>query len=145
MLALLQRVSFAKVVVAEKTIGEIKQGLLIFLGVEKSDNEALANKLLTKILAYRIFDDTTGKMNLNVSNINGGLLIVPQFTLAADTNKGLRPSFSTAAEPAQGKFLFDYFVKKARENYSSIATGEFGANMQITLCNDGPVTFLLKV
>lgn len=144
MLALLQRVSFAKVVVAEKIIGEINQGLLIFLGVEKEDKQSNAEKLLTKILAYRIFDDAAGKMNLNVSNINGGLLIVPQFTLAADTNKGLRPSFSVAAEPAQGKILFDYFVKKARENYSPIATGEFGANMQITLCNDGPVTFLLK-
>lgn len=145
MIALIQRVSEAKVVVNNKNIGEIQQGVLAFVGVEKNDGEAQVTRLLDKILSYRIFADAEDKMNLSVQDINGGLLLVPQFTLAADTQKGCRPSFSSAAPPALGEELFDEFVKQAKNKYQHIQTGQFGADMKVSLLNDGPVTFWLQV
>ena len=145
MIALLQRVSFASVTVNEKIIGEIKQGLLILLGVEKTDDEIKAKRLVERFLAYRIFSDENDKMNLSVKDINGGVLLVPQFTLAADTNKGNRPSFSCAATPERGKELFDYVVNQARQQHDDVQTGEFGADMKVELLNDGPVTFNLQI
>lgn len=145
MIALIQRVNEAKVVVNNKNIGEIQQGLLVFIGVEKNDNEALASRLTEKVLSYRVFADVDDKMNLSVKDINGGLLLVPQFTLAADTQKGCRPSFSSAASPELGESLFDAFVQQAKSQYKNISTGEFGADMKISLINDGPVTFWLQV
>ncbi|MCK4865552.1 MAG: D-tyrosyl-tRNA(Tyr) deacylase [Gammaproteobacteria bacterium] len=145
MIALIQRVSEAKVVVNNKNIGEIKQGVLAFIGVEKNDNEEQVTRLLDKVLSYRIFADDDDKMNLSVQDIQGGLLLVPQFTLAADTQKGCRPSFSSAAPPALGEALFDKFVEQAKNKYKHIETGEFGADMKISLLNDGPVTFWLQV
>jgi len=145
MIALIQRVSEAKVVVNNKNIGEIKQGVLAFIGVEKNDNEEQVTRLLDKVLSYRIFADTDDKMNLSVQDIEGGLLLVPQFTLAADTQKGCRPSFSSAAPPALGEALFDKFVEQAKSKYKYIETGQFGADMKISLLNDGPVTFWLQV
>jgi D-aminoacyl-tRNA deacylase len=144
MLGLIQRVSNAKVDVGGETVGEINQGVLLLLGVEREDTEGAADKLLHKVLNYRIFPDSEGKMNLNVQQIDGSLLIVPQFTLAADTRKGLRPSFTTSAPPALAENLYDYFVVRAKQAYPAVATGSFGANMQVTLCNDGPVTFMLE-
>lgn len=145
MIALIQRVQESKVVVNGETIGEIGQGVMALIGVERGDDTATADKLLKKILGYRIFSDDDDKMNLSVEAINGGLLLVPQFTLAADTKSGMRPSFSSAAPPALGKELFGYLVTKAKENYDKVQTGEFGADMQVHLINDGPVTFRLKV
>lgn len=145
MKALLQRVHFAKVEVEHICIGEIAQGLLVFVGVEKQDTPALAEKLLDKLLNYRVFEDAQGKMNCSLTDIQGGLLLVPQFTLAADTRKGLRPSFSSAAPPVQGQALFNHLVNYAKQQYPHVATGQFGADMQITLCNNGPVTFNLQV
>jgi D-tyrosyl-tRNA(Tyr) deacylase len=144
MRALIQRVSRASVEVEEHTVGAIEHGLLALVGVEKDDSEASADKLLHKLLHYRVFSDEDGKMNLNVQQAGGGMLLVSQFTLAADTRKGLRPSFSSAAPPAKGERLFNYFVAQARQGDIPIATGEFGANMQVSLTNDGPVTFLLE-
>lgn len=144
MLGLIQRVKHASVVVDKKVVGEIGQGILLLLGVEKADTEASADKLLDKVLAYRIFADQDNKMNCNVQQINGGVLVVSQFTLAADTRKGLRPSFSSAAPPAQAEQLYDYFVARMRERHSQVATGIFAADMQVSLLNDGPVTFMLK-
>ncbi len=144
MLGLIQRVKHASVVVDKKVVGEIGQGILLLLGVEKADTEASADKLLDKVLAYRIFADQDNKMNCNVQQINGGVLVVSQFTLAADTRKGLRPSFSSAAPPAQAEQLYDYFVGRMRERHSQVATGIFAADMQVSLLNDGPVTFMLK-
>lgn len=144
MLALIQRVKFASVKVNDKIIGEIAEGILALIGIEKTDAESQANSLLEKILNYRIFDDENGKMNLSVKDIQGGLLLVPQFTLVAETQKGTRPGFSTAMPPAESKKLFSYLLATAHHTYSKIASGEFGANMQVSLCNDGPVTFLLK-
>lgn len=145
MIALIQRVSEAKVVVNNINIGEIKQGVLAFIGVEKNDNENHVTRLLDKILSYRIFADADDKMNLSVKDIDGGLLLVPQFTLAADTQKGCRPSFSSAAPPALGEALFDKFVEQAKNKHKHIETGQFGADMKISLLNDGPVTFWLQV
>ena len=144
MRALLQRVSKACVEVEGNTIGEIGAGLLVFLAVEQDDDKARADKLLDKILSYRIFGDSEGKMNLSVRETKGGVLVVSQFTLAADTQKGLRPSFTTAATPRLAKQLYDYFVAHLREHYSPVATGEFAADMKVELVNDGPVTFLLE-
>jgi len=144
MLALLQRVTHANVITKGATIGEINQGILVFIAIEPFDTEKKAVRLSERILGYRIFEDQQGKMNLNVQEINESLLIIPQFTLAADTKKGMRPSFTTAADPILGEKLFNYFVAKTREKYRKIAIGKFGANMQINLCNDGPVTFILK-
>ncbi|MHB0774739.1 D-aminoacyl-tRNA deacylase [Halomonas sp. WWR20] len=144
MKALIQRVKRASVDVEGRTVGAIEHGLLALVGVEKGDDEVRADKLLHKLLHYRVFADPDGKMNRNLQQAEGGLLLVSQFTLAADTRKGLRPSFSSAAAPAEGERLFDYLVKRARVVWPQVATGEFGADMQVTLVNDGPVTFLLE-
>lgn len=144
MKALLQRVSAARVDVAGETVGAIDRGLLVLVGVEPQDTEASADKLLHKLLNYRVFSDAEGKMNLSLGAVEGSLLLVSQFTLAADTRSGLRPSFSSAAPPAQGERLFDYLVARARAQHAQVATGRFGADMQVHLVNDGPVTFLLE-
>lgn len=144
MIGLLQRVSMARVEVESKTVAAIERGMLVFVGVERDDDAAKADRLLTRLLGYRIFPDTQGKMNLNLQDIHGGLLLVPQFTLAADTQKGLRPSFTPAAAPAEAQRLFDYLVKTAQRQYPSSCSGIFGADMQVMLINDGPVTFWLQ-
>jgi len=145
MIALIQRVKKASVDVENETIGQIGQGLLVLLGVEKNDTPVLADKLLKKVMNYRVFSDDEGKMNLSVQDIGGELLIVSQFTLAADTSKGLRPGFSVAATPTDAKSLYEYFVSASRTLKMPTQTGEFGADMQVSLINDGPVTFSLKV
>ena len=142
---LIQRVSGAKVEVEGKLVGEIGQGILLLLGVEKADGEAQADKLLHKVSNYRIFTDEQGKMTLSLKDIGGQLMVVSQFTLAADTKKGMRPSFSSAASPDQATRLYEYFVAKAQEQGISVATGQFAADMQVSLTNDGPVTFNLTV
>lgn len=144
MKALIQRVTRASVDVEGHTVGAIDHGLLALVGVEKGDSQAEADKLLHKLLNYRVFSDADGKMNLNVQQAAGGLLLVSQFTLAADTRKGLRPSFSSAAPPDEGERLFNYLVTQAQSAWQNVATGEFGGNMQVSLVNDGPVTFLLE-
>lgn len=144
MKALIQRVQSASVDIEGHRRGEIGPGILLLLGVEKTDTEASADKLLQKILNYRIFADAEGKMNLNLQQREGGLLIVSQFTLVADTTKGLRPGFSKGASPAHGEALYDHFVRQAHTLHPDIATGQFGANMQVNLTNDGPVTFILE-
>ncbi len=145
MKALLQRVRSARVEVDGETVGAIDQGLLVLVGVEPHDDAALADKLLKRLLAYRVFSDDQGKMNLSLADIGGGLLLVSQFTLAADTRSGLRPSFSTAATPEQGRQLFEHLVERARALHPQVASGRFGADMQVHLINDGPVTFLLQL
>lgn len=145
MIALLQRVSMAQVVIDGATVGAIEHGLLVLLGVEAGDAAAQADRLLERLLNYRIFNDGAGKMNLSLRDIGGGLLLVPQFTLAADTRKGLRPGFSTAAPPELGRVLFEHVVNQARQAHAPVATGRFGADMQVTLTNDGPVTFWLQL
>jgi D-tyrosyl-tRNA(Tyr) deacylase len=145
MKALLQRVRSARVEVDGETVGAIDQGLLVLVGVEPHDDAALADKLLKRLLAYRVFSDEQGKMNLSLTDIAGGLLLVSQFTLAADTRSGLRPSFSTAATPEQGRQLFEHLVERARALHPQVASGRFGADMQVQLVNDGPVTFLLQL
>ncbi|MGP9568881.1 D-aminoacyl-tRNA deacylase [Halomonas sp. AOP25-F1-15] len=144
MKALIQRVTRASVAVQGQTVGAIEHGLLALVGVEKGDDQASASKLLHKLLHYRVFSDADGKMNQNLQQVNGGLLLVSQFTLAADTRKGLRPSFSSAAPPDEGARLFDFLVAQANAAWPNVATGEFGADMQVALVNDGPVTFLLE-
>lgn len=144
MIALIQRVSHAQVVVAGKTIGQIGPGLLVLLCAERDDTLLQAQALCEKLLKYRVFSDAQDKMNLSVTDINGGILLVPQFTLAADTNSGTRPSFTPAAAPALAKDLFDQFVALSRSKHPQVETGEFGADMQVSLCNDGPVTFWLE-
>lgn len=144
MKALIQRVRQAHVEVAGEVVGAIDQGLLVLVGVEPQDSETSAAKLLHKLLNYRVFSDSDGKMNLSLTEVAGGLLLVSQFTLAADTRKGLRPGFSTAAPPALGEVLFDHLVGLARQQHDLVATGRFGADMQVHLINDGPVTFLLE-
>lgn len=144
MIALIQRVKWAKVEVENQTVGEIAHGLLVLLGVESEDDTAKADKLLEKVLNYRIFSDEWGKMNLNVQQANGSLLVVSQFTLAADTQKGLRPSFSKGAKPDLAKSLYDYFHQQAAQRILT-QTGQFAADMQVSLQNDGPVTFWLQV
>ncbi|PHV08103.1 D-aminoacyl-tRNA deacylase [Rugamonas rubra] len=145
MIALLQRVSGASVVVDGANIGAIDAGLLVLLCAERADTEKEADALLNKLLGYRVFADAAGKMNLSVSDVAGGLLLVPQFTLAADTKSGTRPSFTPAASPQDGLRLFDYFVGQARARHPVVATGRFGADMKVSLTNDGPVTFWLQV
>ncbi len=145
MLGLIQRVKRAAVEIDGELIGAIDQGILLLLGIEKTDTRETADKLLDKVLAYRIFSDEQGKMNCNLQQVNGGLLVVSQFTLAADTKKGLRPSFSSAASPAQAEELYDYFVTQARARNPQVGTGKFAANMQVSLVNDGPVTFMLEM
>lgn len=145
MIALLQRVSHASVVVDGATIGAIDAGLMVLLCAEKGDSEKEADALLTKLLGYRVFSDEAGKMNRSVTDIQGGLLLVPQFTLAADTKSGTRPSFTPAASPQDGLRLFDHVVRQARARHPVVETGQFGADMKVSLTNDGPVTFWLQV
>jgi D-aminoacyl-tRNA deacylase len=145
MIGLLQRVSEASVTADGEIIGAIEQGLMVLVGVEKNDTEAQANRLLKRLLTYRVFADADDKMNLSLKDVQGGLLLVPQFTLAADTQKGARPSFSSAAPPEQGQRLFDYFLSQAQQQHTNVASGQFGADMQVALVNDGPVTFSLQV
>ncbi|MES2103307.1 MAG: D-aminoacyl-tRNA deacylase [Pseudomonadota bacterium] len=145
MIALIQRVSQAGVVVDGATIGAIGQGLMALVCAERGDTEKQADALLSKLLAYRVFSDDAGKMNRSIADVAGGLLLVPQFTLAADTNSGTRPSFTPAAAPDIGKSLFDYFVAQARIRHAEVQTGQFGADMKVSLTNDGPVTFWLQI
>jgi D-tyrosyl-tRNA(Tyr) deacylase len=144
-IALIQRVAGASVAVGGEIVGEIGAGLLALLGVERGDGEAEAARLAERVLGYRLFADTAGKMNLSVKHVEGGLLIVPQFTLVADTKSGARPSFSSGASPAEGERLYLAFVEEAKKRYARVATGRFGAHMKVSLVNDGPVTFWLQV
>ncbi len=145
MIALLQRVSQASVVVDGAQIGAIDAGLMVLVCAERGDTEKEADALLAKLLGYRVFADDAGKMNRSVTDVAGGLLLVPQFTLAADTKSGTRPSFTPAAAPADGQRLFDYVVRQACARHATVATGQFGADMKVSLTNDGPVTFWLQV
>lgn len=145
MIALIQRVSRASVSVDNTLVGEIGPGLLVLLGVEKEDDEQKANRLCERVLGYRIFSDAEGKMNLNVQQAGGSVLVVSQFTLAADTSRGMRPGFSRGAEPARAQALYDYYVQRCRTQGVETATGRFAADMQVSLVNDGPVTFWLQV
>ncbi len=149
MIGLLQRVTGASVTAGNETLGEIGAGLLVLIGVERHDTEAAADRLLQRLLTYRVFADDDGKMNLSLTDTHGGLLLVPQFTLPADTRKGTRPGFSTAADPVTGEQLFNHLLKQARiqapDHGISITAGRFGADMQVSLVNDGPVTFWLQV
>jgi len=145
MIALLQRVSQASVAVDGDVIGAIGRGLMVLVCAEKGDTEREADALLAKLLSYRVFADDAGKMNRSVKDIAGELLLVPQFTLAADTRSGTRPSFSPAASPEDGRRLFDYVVRRATETHGNVSTGRFGADMKVSLTNDGPVTFWLQV
>ena len=145
MIALVQRVTRASVVVNGATIGAIEQGLLVFVCAEPSDDEALADKLVVKLLKLRIFADAAGKMNLSVVDVKGGLLIVSQFTLAADVSSGNRPSFTAAAAPELGRRLYDRVLATARQLHAPVACGEFGADMQVSLINDGPVTIPMRL
>lgn len=145
MRALIQRVQSAQVVVDWQIVGQIDTGLLAFVGLGKGDTTAQADKLLDKLMAYRVFSDDAGKMSLSLSQTGGGLLLVSQFTLMAATNKGLRPDFSPAMPPAEAKALFELLVKKAQARHPVVQTGIFGADMQVSLINDGPVTFMLDV
>ena len=145
MIALIQRVTDAKVVVGAETIGAIGPGILGLIGVEKGDGEAQARRLCERVLGYRIFPDGEGRMNRSLAETAGGLLLVPQFTLAADTHKGARPSFSSAAPPEEGRRLFEFLVGTARAGHADVETGRFGADMKVHLVNDGPVTFWIQV
>jgi D-tyrosyl-tRNA(Tyr) deacylase len=154
MIALIQRVSEASVLVNKNSpdgdgsteiTGSIGAGILALVAVEKGDTEAQADRLLQRLLAYRIFEDESGRMNLNLRQVNGELMLVSQFTLAANTNSGNRPSFTPAAEPAEGRRLFDYLLESARKELGEVPTGRFGAYMKVSLVNDGPVTFSLRV
>jgi D-tyrosyl-tRNA(Tyr) deacylase len=144
MIGLLQRVTHASVVVEGETVGAIGKGLMVLVCAERDDTEKEAEALLSKLLSYRVFSDDQGKMNRSVADVDGGLLLVPQFTLAADTQSGTRPSFTPAASPENGRRLFDHFVAQARTKHATVETGRFGANMQVSLTNDGPVTFWLQ-
>jgi len=144
MIGLLQRVSSAAVLINNHKVASIGTGLLLFIGIEKNDTQQQADRLLEKILAYRVFPDQDNKMNLSLADIQGGLLLVPQFTLPADTKKGLRPNFSSAAIPELGEELFDYLLLYAKQKHDIVESGIFAANMQVSLVNDGPVTFWLQ-
>ncbi len=144
MILLIQRVSAASVSIEDKKISEIAQGIMALVAIEKQDHEKIVIRLLQRLLNYRIFPDLNGRMNLSLRDIHGDLLLVPQFTLAADTRQGNRPSFTPAAAPELGQYLFDYFVTQAKSQYQKVENGRFGANMQVSLINDGPVTFSLK-
>ncbi|HKJ70766.1 MAG TPA: D-aminoacyl-tRNA deacylase [Gammaproteobacteria bacterium] len=144
MIGLLQRVSEARVDVAGEPVAEIGPGLAVLVGVERGDGEAQAERLLERLLGYRVFPDDAGRMNRSLADTGGGLLLVPQFTLAADTRKGTRPGFSTAADPEAGERLFAYLSERAGAVHGEVACGRFGADMQVTLTNDGPVTFWLQ-
>jgi D-aminoacyl-tRNA deacylase len=143
--ALLQRVARASVQVEGRCVGDIGPGLLVFLGLDASDGREQGDRLLDRLLAYRMFADDQGRMNSSVADVGGGVLLVSQFTLSADTRKGLRPSFSCAMPPAEARPLYDWMLAELRARYPRVAAGEFGANMQVSLINDGPVTFLLEV
>jgi D-tyrosyl-tRNA(Tyr) deacylase len=145
MIGLLQRVTHAEVRVDGATVGAIGTGLLVLVGVERGDSEAQADRLLERLATYRVFPDTEGRMNRSLEDIGGQLLLVSQFTLAADTRKGTRPGFSPGAAPEEGRRLFDYFVERAHARIPIVQTGVFGADMQVSLTNDGPVTFWLQV
>lgn len=145
MIGLLQRVTRARVEVNQQIVADIQAGLAVLIGVEQADSRARADRLLQRLLGYRVFPDAAGKMNLSLRDSGGELLLVPQFTLPADTGKGMRPSFSRAAAPEQGRELFDYLLHSARAAHPGVAAGVFGADMQLTLTNDGPVTFWLQV
>ena len=145
MIALLQRVTHASVVVDGATVGAIEAGLLVLVCAERGDSVREADALLAKLLTFRVFSDDAGKMNLSLTDVAAGLLLVPQFTLAADTKSGTRPSFTPAAAPQDGKRLFEYFAAQARSRHVIVETGQFGAAMQVSLTNDGPVTFWLQV
>lgn len=145
MIALLQRVSKAGVVIDGVNVATIGQGLLVLVGVEKNDTEVQLQRLAERLLSYRVFSDADGKMNLDVRQVSGELILVPQFTLAANTNKGKRPSFSSAAPPVLGQPLFEQFVTEVSRSYNHVQCGVFGADMQVSLVNDGPVTFWLQV
>ncbi|MBJ9974942.1 D-tyrosyl-tRNA(Tyr) deacylase [Pseudomonas sp. S75] len=145
MKGLLQRVRGARVEVDGEVVGAVDQGLLVLVAVEPDDTREHADKLLHKLLNYRVFSDPNGKMNLSLKDVGGGLLLVSQFTLAADTRSGMRPGFSTAAPAALGAELFDYLVQQARNQHAVVQTGRFGADMQVHLVNDGPVTFMLQI
>jgi D-aminoacyl-tRNA deacylase len=144
MIGLLQRVSEARVIIEGAVVGAIGAGLLVLIGVRPEDDAAAAARLLDRLLKYRVFADADGKMNLSLTQVGGGLLLVPQFTLAADTRKGLRPGFSTAAAPQLGRPLFEHLVLMARNQHEKVESGVFGANMQVALINDGPVTLWLE-
>jgi D-tyrosyl-tRNA(Tyr) deacylase len=144
MIGLIQRVSQSQVVVDDEIVGSIGAGLLVLIGVEREDSEGKADRLLERLLNYRVFPDTEGRMNLSLQEIGGGLLLVPQFTLAADTKKGNRPGFSNAAKPDDGQYLFNYLFAQAKDRYPVVEKGIFGADMQVSLVNDGPVTFWLN-
>lgn len=145
MIGLLQRVSSASVAIDGETVGAIESGLLVLIGVEKGDQPGTADRLLERLLGYRVFADEAGRMNCDLREQGGGLLLVPQFTLAADTSKGRRPGFSSAAAPENGRVLFDYLLAAARQMHPVVAAGRFGATMQVSLVNEGPVTFWLQV
>ncbi len=145
MIALIQRVAEARVAVGGETVGAIGAGLVVLLGVERGDSEGEATRLAERVLGYRVFADGAGKMNRSVKDINGGLLVVPQFTLVADTNSGTRPSFSSGASPADGERLYRSFVEETKARHAGVETGRFGAHMKVSLVNDGPVTFWLQV
>jgi len=144
MIALLQRVSQAEVKLRDETLGAIDRGILALVCAEPGDDESNAERMLERLLGYRVFPDGAGKMNLSVEDVRGGLLLVPQFTLAADTSKGMRPSFSSALAPDAARKLFDHLVARARSRYSHTACGRFGEHLQVSLVNDGPVTFWLR-
>ncbi len=144
MIGLLQRVSEGRVEIDGACVGEIERGLLVLVGVERGDDKAKAERLLQRLLGYRVFPDESGRMNLSLLDIDGGLLLVPQFTLAADTRKGTRAGFSSAADPALGEHLFNHLLQQAKQAHHRVASGLFGADMQVSLVNDGPVTFWLE-
>ena len=145
MIGLLQRVCTARVSINNQIVASIGTGLLVLIGIEKGDTRQQADRLLDKILAYRVFPDKEGKMNLSLAELNHGLLLVPQFTLSPDTKKGLRPSFSSAASTKLGKKLFEYLLSCARKKQAIVGSGQFGTDMQVSLTNDGPVTFWLQI
>jgi D-tyrosyl-tRNA(Tyr) deacylase len=144
MIALIQRVTRAQVLIGERILGAIEGGIAALVGVRRADGASDADRLLERMLGYRIFPDSAGRMNLDLATVGGGLLLVPQFTLAADTARGMRPGFSSAAAPQEAAALFDYLVQRAREQHQPVASGEFGAHMHLSLINDGPVTFWLE-
>jgi len=143
LITLLQRVSEARVDIDAVTVGSIGQGILVLVGVQADDDESTARAFVERLLNYRVFSDAAGKMNLSLKDIEGGLLLVPQFTLAANTKKGRRPSFTSAAPPSHGQAIFESMVEYAGEQHAPVASGRFGADMQVSLTNDGPVTFIL--
>ena len=145
MIALLQRVLQASVSINKEVVAEIDQGVLVFVAIQKHDDENTATRMCERVINYRMFTDSGGKMNKSVIEINGEVLLVPQFTLAADTSKGMRPNFSRAAAPEQGAVLFDCYLNKLKLKYARVNTGKYGADMQVHLINDGPVTFWLQV